>query len=142
MPEKILIVEDNARNMRLIGMALKARGYTLLEATDGNQALATAIKERPDLILMDVQLPRMSGLEVTRRLRQVSGFENTPIVAVSAYAMKGDRERIVDAGCDAYLSKPVDTRQLPEVVATILSQRKQADPKLRTVRTPASPAVL
>ena len=125
MAEKILIVEDNARNMRLVVMTLKARGYTLLEAASGPEALDTAKREHPDLILMDIQLPGMSGLEVTRRLRQMTEFQNTLIVAMSAYAMKGDRERILEAGCDGYLAKPIGTRELPQVVASVLADRKQ-----------------
>jgi len=128
MAEKILIVEDNPRNMRLFSMILKAAGYTLLEAADGDEALAKAVQEHPDLILMDVQLPGLSGLDVTRRLRQMPGFERVPIIAISAYAMKGDRERIIEAGCDTYLSKPVNTRELPAVVAAMLADRESERP--------------
>jgi CheY-like chemotaxis protein len=117
---KILVVEDNPRNMRLIGMALKAKGYLLLEATDGEEGLRMALEESPDLIIMDIQLPRIDGIEVTRRLRQ--GFDHVPIIALTAYAMKGDRERILEAGCDAYLAKPIDTRILPQMVEEILSR--------------------
>ena len=124
MKEKILIVEDNPQNMKLIEMILRARDYTLLKATDGEEALDMAMKERPDLIIMDVWLPKMDGLEVTRRLRETPAFSRTPIIGVTAYAMKGDRERVIESGCDAYLSKPINTRELPEVIAEMLARRQ------------------
>jgi two-component system cell cycle response regulator DivK len=118
--KKVLVVEDNPKNMRLIKMVLGNKGYSLLEATDGEEALAVAVEGRPDLIIMDIQLPKMNGLEVTRRLRQTPGFSQVPIIALTASAMEGDRDKIIEAGCDAYVSKPIDTRQLPEVVAEML----------------------
>jgi len=122
MKEKILIVEDNPQNMRLIKMVLRDKGYTLLEATDGEEALDVALREPPDLIIMDIQLPKLSGLEVTRKLRETSAFSHVPIIALTAYAMKGDKERFINAGCDAYLSKPINTRELPGVIAEMLLQ--------------------
>jgi len=128
MTKKILIVEDNPQNMRLIEMTLRASHYTLLKATDGEQALDMALRERPDLIIMDIRLPGISGLEATRKLRENPGFGQTPIIGVTAYAMKGDRERIIQSGCDAYLAKPIDTRELPGLVARLLKQcRKRPD---------------
>jgi len=124
--KKILIVEDSPQNMRLIEMTLRTKGYTLLKATDGEEALNVAIREKPDLILMDLNLPKVSGLEATRRLRQMPAFNHIPIIAVTAHAMKGDKEKIIEAGCDAYLPKPINTRQLPEVVAEML-QKWQKD---------------
>jgi CheY-like chemotaxis protein len=121
---KILIAEDNPQNMRLIEMTLRAGNYVLLKATDGKEALDRAIAEEPDLIIMDIQLPLMSGLEVTRRLRQVPRFINTPIIALTAYAMKGDKEKFMDMGCSAYLSKPINTRELPDIIASMLAGRK------------------
>lgn len=122
MEEKILIVEDNPRNLRLLIMTLRDKGYSLLEANDGGQALAMAREERPDLIIMDIQLPRIDGLEVTRRLRQTPGLSQTPIIAITAYAMKEDRNKAFAAGCDAYVLKPIDTRQLPGIVAEMLER--------------------
>ena len=122
MNKKILIVEDNPQNRRLIEMVLRNKGYTLFTATDGEEALDTAVRERPDLIIMDIQIPKINGLEVTKRLRNTPVFSHTPIVAISAYAMKGDKEKAIDAGCDEYLSKPIDTRQLPVVIAGMLLQ--------------------
>lgn len=133
MAEKILIVEDNAKNMRLFSMILKAAGYIVLEAIDGTEALARAVQEHPDLILMDVQIPGLSGLQVTEKLRQIPGFERVPIIAVSAYAMKGDRERIIEAGCDTYLSKPINTRELSSVVAATMSEKRKKYPEPQTV---------
>jgi len=125
MKRKILIVEDNPRNMRLMEMALSVRNYTLLKATDGEAALDMVTRERPDLIIMDIQLPKMNGLEVTRKLRDNPAFSHIPIIAVTAYAMKGDREKVIESGCDAYLSKPINTRELPGVVDETLIQQKK-----------------
>ena len=118
--KKILIVEDNPQNMKLMEMLLEAKGYILLEAIDGEQAMDVATTERPDLILMDIQLPKMSGLEVTRKLRQLPAFNHIPIIAITAYAMKGDKEKFIEAGCDAYLPKPIDIHELPRVISEML----------------------
>jgi len=123
--EKILIVEDNPENMRVMEMVLRRKDYILLKAIDGEEALDVAMKERPDLIIMDVWLPKMNGLEVTRRLRETPAFSRTPIIGVTAYAMKGDREKVIESGCDAYLSKPINTRELPEVIAEMLARRQK-----------------
>ena len=125
MNEKILIVDDNPSHMRLIEMVLRAKGYTLLQATDGDEALDVALRELPDLIIMDIQLPKMSGLEVTKKLRETPAFSHIPIIALTAYAMKGDKERFIDGGCDAYLSKPINTRELPRVIAEMLHNTKR-----------------
>jgi len=125
MLKKILIVEDNPTNLRLIRMVLRNEGYGVLEATDGEEALLVAIEGRPDLIVMDIQLPKMDGLEVTKRLRQTSYFKRVPIIALTASAMDGDREKIIAAGCDEYLSKPVDTRRFPLLVAEMLRRRNR-----------------
>jgi CheY-like chemotaxis protein len=123
--KKILIVEDNPTNLRLIRMVLRNKGYSVLEATDGEEALLVAIEGRPDLIVMDIQLPKMDGLEVTKRLRQTSYFRQVPIIALTASAMEGDREKIIAAGCDEYISKPVNTRRFPLLVAEMLRRRKR-----------------
>lgn len=120
MKEKVLIVEDNPQHMRLMEMILRHKGYLLFKATDGEEALDISTRERPDLIIMDIHLPKMSGLEVTRRLRRNRALGHIPIIAVTAYAMKGDEERIIQSGCDAYLSKPISTRELPKLVAAML----------------------
>ncbi len=111
--------------MRLLEMTLRAGGYTLLRATDGEEALAVAVSEVPDLIIMDIQIPKLDGLEVTRRLRQMLQFSRVPIVAITAHAMKGDRKKFLDAGCDAYLPKPINTRELPRIIAGMLASTGQ-----------------
>ena len=120
LKKKILIVEDNPQNMKLIEMTLRGRSYTLLKATDGEEALDMVLRDQPDLIIMDIQLPKVSGLEVTRRLRQIPAFSHVPIIALTAYAMKGDREKFIEAGCNAYLSKPISTRELSGMVTEML----------------------
>ena len=125
MKQKILIVEDNPLNMRLIEMILKANSYTLLKATDGEEALDIATRERPDLVLMDIRLPKVSGLEVARKLRKNAAFSHIPIIALTAHAMKGDEEKAIRAGCDSYVSKPVNTRELPKLVANMLMVRQK-----------------
>lgn len=128
MKEKVLIVEDNPLNMRVIEMTLKAENYILLEASDGEEALEMAMRERPDLILMDIRLPGMSGLEVARKLRETLAFSHTTIIGLTAYAMKGDREKVIESGCDAYLSKPFHPRELRGMIAEMLSQRQKDNP--------------
>ncbi len=128
MKEKILIVEDHPQNMRLIEMVLRGKSYTLLRATDGEEALDMAMKERPDLIIMDIRLPKMNGLEVTRRLRETPALSHTPIIGLTAYAMKGDKEKILESGCDAYLSKPINTRELPRMITEMLLHRQKDNP--------------
>lgn len=125
MKHKVLIVEDNPMNMRLIEMILKSDNYTLLKATDGEEALEIAAKERPDLVLMDIRLPKVSGLEVAKRLKKDPELSHTSIIALTAHAMKGDMEKAFEAGCESYISKPIDTRELPRLVADILSGRQR-----------------
>jgi len=123
--EKVLIVEDNPQNMKLLEMLLRAKDYILLKAYDGEEALAMAIREQPDLIVMDMQLPKMSGLEVTKQLRQTLVFSHTPIIALTAYAMRGDKEQFMEAGCNAYLSKPISTRELPVIIDRMLQEHRE-----------------
>ena len=108
-------------------VALRGQSFEFLQASDGEQALKRATTESPDLIIMDMQLPKISGWEVTRRLREMPAFKNVPIIAVTAYAMKGDREKALAAGCNAYLSKPVDIHELRRVVAELLVKNRQED---------------
>ena len=117
-------MEDSQQNMRLIEMTLRMGNYDILMAADGEEALAVATRENPDLIIMDIQLPKIKGDEVTRRLRQQPEFDNTPIIALTAYAMKGDEQRFIDAGCDAYVPKPINTRRFPALVAGLLQKRR------------------
>jgi two-component system cell cycle response regulator DivK len=123
LKKKILIVEDNPRNMRLIIMTLRDKDYELFEASDGEAALDMAIRQQPDLIIMDIQLPKMNGFEVTRKLRQNPAFTKTPIIAITAHAMKGDDETAIESGCDVYLPKPINTRELPILIAEMLQRQ-------------------
>ena len=124
MNEKILLVEDNSQNMRLLEILLRSGNYFLFEAIDGEEAMEVAVREKPHLIVMDMQLPRLSGLEVTRKLRKMPAFDHVPIIALTAYAMKGDKEKFIEAGCDAYLSKPINIRELPKIIVEMLRENK------------------
>lgn len=107
IPKKILIVEDNELNMKLFSDLLGAHGYETRETREGLKAIAIAKKYKPDLILMDIQLPEVSGLEVTKWIKNDKSLADIPVVAVTAFAMKGDEKRIKDGGCQAYISKPI-----------------------------------
>ncbi len=124
MSQKILVVEDNDRNRRLMRILLKSKGYEVIEATTGEEAMNYLKDQKPDLILMDIQLPHTDGLELTRKIKSTKATSDIPIVAVTAYAMKGDRERILEAGCDGYISKPINTREVPLVIANILGNEE------------------
>ena len=118
---KILYVEDNPQNMRLVRKILMAAGYEVIEATNGLSGIATAERERPDLILMDVNLPDINGLEATTRLKaSEASIAAIPVIALTANAMHGDRENCIAAGCDGYLAKPVMKNELLNTVALFL----------------------
>lgn len=120
MAKKVLIVEDNELNMKLFHDLLDAHGYETLQTRDGIEALEIARKNRPDLILMDIQLPEVSGLEVTKWIKEDDNLRSIPIVAVTAFAMKGDEEKIREGGCEAYISKPISVTQFLETVQRFL----------------------
>ena len=120
MPKKVLIVEDNELNMKLFNDLLEAHGYETLQTKDGFKALEMAREHTPDLILMDIQLPEVSGLEVTKWLKEDDSLQTIPVVAVTAFAMKGDEERIRQGGCEAYLSKPITVSTFIETVRQFL----------------------
>jgi len=122
MNATVLVVEDNDDNRALVVKVLSRGGYRVLEAVSGEQALETAGRDRPDLVLMDLNLAGMSGFEATRALKADPALCRVPVVALTAYAMVGDRERALEAGCDGYLSKPVDVRRLPEQVESFLRE--------------------
>ncbi len=121
MTKLILIVEDEPKNLTLLRDLLHVSGYSTIEATDGKQGVELAQSKKPDLILMDVQMPEMDGLEATRILKADATTSNIPVLALTSYAMKGDKERILKAGCDGYLSKPFDIQELLKTVAEYLS---------------------
>ncbi len=112
----VLYVEDNEFNRKIVRQLLAATTYRLLEASDGEQGVATALEAQPDLILMDIQLPRMSGLDATQRLRQDPRTERIPIIAVTSFALSGDDQKVLEAGASAYLAKPYSPRQLLELI--------------------------
>ena len=116
MAKTVLIVEDNELNMKLFNDLLEASGYRTLQTRNGLEAIDLARKHRPDLILMDIQLPEVSGLDVTRWIKEDDELKAIPIIAVTAFAMKGDEERIRAGGCEAYLSKPISVTKFLETV--------------------------
>lgn len=119
-PKTILVVEDNDLNMMLFHDLLEMRGYNILQAREGTEALKLARRHRPDLIVMDIQLPGMSGLEVTKWIKEDDALRAIPVVAVTAFAMKGDEEKIRQAGCDAYIAKPMSTSSFLKTIERLL----------------------
>ena len=120
MPKTVLIVEDNELNMKLFHDLLQANGFETIETRNGIEALDLARKHRPDLILMDIQLPEVSGLEVTKWIKEDDDLKTIPVIAVTAFAMKGDEERIREGGCEAYLSKPISVAKFIDTVRHFL----------------------
>jgi CheY-like chemotaxis protein len=121
-PARILIVDDNATNLKLVAYLMRSKGYEVDTALEANTALAKVRAFGPSLILMDLQLPGTDGLELTRRLKHDPETRHIIIVAVTAYAMKGDQDKAFAAGCDDYVSKPIDTRELPDTIARHLAR--------------------
>ncbi len=121
MAKNIMIVEDNALNMKLLDDLLRSQGYAISQVTDGAEVLEAVRERRPDLILMDIQLPNVSGLEVTMALKQDDDLRTIPVIAVTAFAMKGDEKKIRQSGCDAYVSKPISVPGLLETIDQYLS---------------------
>jgi two-component system, cell cycle response regulator DivK len=121
MAKTVLIVEDNDLNMKLFHDLLEAHGYATIQTKDGMEAMKLAREHRPDLILMDIQLPEISGLEVTKWLKEDPELRRIPVVAVTAFAMKGDEEKIRQGGCEAYIAKPISVVKFLETVAKLLS---------------------
>jgi two-component system, cell cycle response regulator DivK len=118
----ILVVEDNEENWDMISRRLQRRSYRVVHAADGQEAVEMAARERPDLILMDVSLPVMDGLEATRRIRAHAETQTTPIIALTAHAMSGDHDRAVQAGCDDYHAKPVELARLLAQMEALLAR--------------------
>jgi CheY-like chemotaxis protein len=114
---RVLIVDDNPTNLKLVAYLVKAQGHDVDTAADATAALAAIRAHRPAVILMDLQLPGIDGLALTRDLKADPATRDIAIIAVTAYAMKGDREKALEAGCDDYVTKPIDTRALPGVIA-------------------------
>jgi two-component system cell cycle response regulator DivK len=120
MPRKILIVEDNEDSRELLAKVLRNKGYMIVEAVDGEEAIEKVVSEKPDLVLLDISIPKLDGYEVAKRLKSREDVKDIPIVAVTAHAMKGDREKVIAAGFEGYISKPVNVRELPDQVRSYL----------------------
>jgi two-component system, cell cycle response regulator DivK len=125
--KKILLVEDNPVNRRLAEFLLRSQGYQVREASTAQEAFEILKSDRPDLILMDIQLPGMDGLEATRTLKDQPATAEIPVIAVTSYAMKGDREKALAAGCAGYVTKPIDKTTLIQEVATHLGDKSKIE---------------
>jgi CheY-like chemotaxis protein len=124
---KVLIAEDNAINRELLRELLETRGYTVVEACDGEEALRMIEQTQPDLLLLDIGMPVLDGFAVVRKIRENPRLASLPVVAVTAYAMQGDREKILNSKFDGYLLKPVNSRSLAEELDRLLSKRADQD---------------
>ncbi|MCE5203712.1 MAG: response regulator [Actinomycetia bacterium] len=122
MTFKVLLVEDNPQNRYLVTFLLEKSGYEVVAAEDGEEAVVAVETHRPDLILMDVQLPKMDGYEATRHIKGDPRFKDIPLVALTAHSMKGDRGKALEAGCDDYITKPVDAEQLLAHIKSLLGE--------------------
>ncbi len=120
MAKMIMIVEDNDLNMKLFNDLLQAHGYSTIQTRDGRKALDLARERRPDLVLMDIQLPEVSGLEITRLMKGDEELKSIPVIAVTAFAMKGDEDKIRQGGCDGYIAKPISVTSFLQTVAKFL----------------------
>ncbi|MCK9420603.1 MAG: response regulator [Nitrospirae bacterium] len=120
MSHKILIVEDNEKNRQLIVFILKHYGYEIIEAVNGEEGVRLAKEHKPDLVIMDIQMPVMDGLTAIKLLKEDKDTRDITIIAATSFAMKGDREKIIFSGADDYISKPIDTRALPELLKKYL----------------------
>ena len=117
-----LVIEDNVDNMKLITFILEKNGYSTLRAENGKMGIELAIKERPDFVLLDIQLPDMNGLEVLEELRGSEIDGEIPIIAITSYAMSGDREKMIEAGCDGYLEKPIDPVNIIDQIKKVIGE--------------------
>ncbi len=120
MPKTVLIVEDNELNMKLFNDLVETRGHRIVQTRSGIEAVDIARRHRPDLILMDIQLPEVSGLEVTQWLKDDEELRHIPVIAITAFAMKGDEEKMLQGGCEAYLSKPISVVKFLETVRAFI----------------------
>jgi len=118
--EVILLIEDNPFTLKMVDYLLTEKSYIVHTATNATEALHILTTLQPALILIDLQLPGMDGFELTRKLKRETKYQNTPIVAITAYAMKADKEKALAAGCAGYITKPIDTRTLPDIIAGYL----------------------
>lgn len=119
----MLIVEDNELNLKLYTIILKKFDLKILIAREGNKALTMIFNEKPDLVILDIQIPGMSGLDIAKKVRSYPEFNCMPLIAVTAYSMSGDKEKILNAGCNYYISKPLDTREFAKAIQNILEMK-------------------
>jgi two-component system, cell cycle response regulator DivK len=126
MPRKILVVEDNEDSRELAVKVLKNKGYLVIAAVDGEDAVEKAIAEKPDLILLDISLPKLDGYEVAKKLKSMAEFQEIPIVALTAHAMKGDREKVIVAGFEGYITKPINVRELPDQLKSYIRGKRES----------------
>ena len=119
-PKKILVIEDNALNMKLVVTLLRLSQFEIIEAKDAEDGLKLAHIHRPNLILMDIQLPGMSGLQATQVIKKDAELKDVPVVALTSYVMEGDKDKIINAGCDGYIPKPIDTRHFLETISAYI----------------------
>ena len=124
---RVLVVEDNERNLKLVRDVLRFAGFDVIEARSGEEGVALAEEYAPDLVLMDLELPGMDGTQALRLIRQSARTRDVPVVAVTAFAMREDRDRALDAGFDGYLEKPISVRALPDQVREFMQRREPAD---------------
>ncbi|MCX8110634.1 MAG: response regulator [Syntrophorhabdaceae bacterium] len=122
--KKILVIEDNEQNLYLLKFILEKHGYEVIVAVDGQEGIEKTVSERPDLILLDIQLPVMDGHAVARQLRKNSQLDNIPIIAVTSYAMTGDREKAIESGCNGYIEKPINPDTFIQQVEHYLAFKK------------------
>lgn len=120
--KKVLVIEDNGDNAKIITYALERSGYTVLLAVTGEEGIETALRERPLFILMDINLPGIDGIETTKRIRASAADGKIPIIAITSYAMSGDRERILAAGCNGYIEKPIDPITIMERIHSFMGR--------------------
>ena len=127
MGAKILYIEDNFANRMLVSRVLMVEDYEVFEAEDGPTGIELALKEKPDLILMDVNLPDIDGYELTAKMRDIPELADTPIIAMTANVMQGDREKSLEAGCDGYIPKPIDVDSLPDQISDFLEKQEKGE---------------
>jgi two-component system cell cycle response regulator DivK len=135
MGKTILIVEDEPRNLKLLRDLLQRFGYEILEAPDGEQGVKIAMEKIPDLILMDIMMPKMDGLEATRIIKADNKTKHIPVIALTSYAMKGDREKTIEAGCDGYIAKPIDIQEVLKTIEHFLTAQEKVYPPDKLIDT-------
>jgi CheY-like chemotaxis protein len=124
---RILVIEDNENNMKLITFLLEKHGYIILRAETGKKGIELALRENPDFVLLDIQLPDMNGLDVLDSIRKSRSEKEIPVIAITSYAMSGDRERLLAAGCNGYIEKPIDPTFIMEQIRQVVNRKSNPD---------------